>query len=98
MLDQIAPSPVVTLNLAVAVAMVDGPQRGLDLLAPLSADHQLSGHRRLAAVRGHLYELLGDSDTARASYLAAARATTSLQEQRYLQRRAAALRHPAVGR
>ena len=58
-LDQIAPSPMVTLNRAVAVAMAQGPQAGLDLLAVLDADGRLAGHHRLAAVRAHLLEQAG---------------------------------------
>jgi RNA polymerase sigma factor (sigma-70 family) len=91
-LDRIAPNPVVTLNQAVAVAMVDGPAAGLALLAPLDADGRVARHHRLAAVRGHLHELAGDHATARAHYLDAARRTTSGPEQRYLEERADRLR------
>ncbi|MEU1965218.1 sigma-70 family RNA polymerase sigma factor [Micromonospora sediminicola] len=90
-LARIAPNPMVTLNQAVAVAMVDGPRAGLALLAPLGADDRTAGHHRLAAVRAHLLELAGDRVAARAAYLAAARATTSLPERRYLEVRAARL-------
>ncbi|GAA3736423.1 RNA polymerase sigma factor [Micromonospora maritima] len=90
-LTRIAPNPMVTLNQAVAVAMVDGPRAGLALLAPLDADDRTAGHHRLAAVRAHLLELAGDRVAARAAYLAAARATTSLPERRYLEVRAARL-------
>ncbi|MFG1674047.1 RNA polymerase sigma factor [Micromonospora sp. NPDC049282] len=90
-LARIAPNPMVTLNQAVAVAMVDGPRAGLALLAPLGGDDRTAGHHRLAAVRAHLLELAGDRADARAAYLAAARATTSLPERRYLEVRAARL-------
>ncbi|MBB5111295.1 sigma-70 family RNA polymerase sigma factor [Micromonospora echinospora] len=90
-LAHIAPNPMVTLNQAVAVAMVDGPRAGLALLEPLDADGRTAGHHRLAAVRAHLLDLAGDRSDARAAYLAAARATTSLPERRYLQARAARL-------
>ncbi len=90
-LARIAPNPMVTLNQAVAVAMVDGPRAGLALLAPLDADVRVAGHHRLAAVRAHLLELAGDRADARSAYLAAARATTSLPERRYLEVRAARL-------
>ncbi|MFD6607510.1 RNA polymerase sigma factor [Micromonospora chalcea] len=90
-LAHIAPNPMVTLNQAVAVAMVDGPRAGLALLEPLDADGRTAGHHRLAAVRAHLLDLAGDRADARAAYLAAARATTSLPERRYLQARAARL-------
>jgi RNA polymerase sigma factor (sigma-70 family) len=91
LLERVAPSPVVTLNQAVAVAMVRGPRAGLELLATLDGDDRLAGHHRLDAVRAHLLELAGDREAARVHYRAAARATISLPEQRYLESRAARL-------
>jgi RNA polymerase sigma factor (sigma-70 family) len=91
LLERLAPNPMVTLNHAVALAMVRGPRAGLDLLAALDADDRLAGHHRLAAVRGHLLEMAGDHAAARACYQAAARRTTSLPERRYLESRAARL-------
>jgi RNA polymerase sigma factor (sigma-70 family) len=91
LLSGIAPNPMITLNRAVAVAMVDGPRAGLDLLATLDADERMTGHHRVEAVRAHLLELAGDPAAARASYRMAARRTTSLPEQRYLEARAARL-------
>ena len=82
---------MVTLNHAVAVAMVHGPRAGLDLLGTLDADDRLAGHHRLDAVRAHLLEMAGDHAAARAAYRTAARRTTSLPEQRYLEERAARL-------
>jgi predicted RNA polymerase sigma factor len=82
---------MVTLNRAVATAMVDGPRAGLDLVAALEADDRVAGHHRLAAVRAHLLEMAGEQGEARAGYRAAARLTTSLPEQRYLLARAARL-------
>ncbi|MFF0658084.1 RNA polymerase sigma factor [Micromonospora tulbaghiae] len=90
-LARVAPNPMVTLNQAVAVAMVDGPRAGLALLATLDTDDRTAGHHRLAAVRAHLLDMAGDRTEARAAYLAAARATTSLPERRYLEVRAARL-------
>jgi RNA polymerase sigma factor (sigma-70 family) len=84
LLEQIAPSPTVTLNRAVAVAMVQGPQAGLELLRTLESDDRLTGQHRLYAVRGHLLEMAGDLSGARESYQTAARLTTSLPESRYL--------------
>jgi RNA polymerase sigma factor (sigma-70 family) len=91
LLEQLAPNPVVTLNHTVALAMVRGPGAGLDLLATLDRDGRLAGHHRLDAVRAHLLELAGDPAAAREHYRAAARRTTSLPEQRYLEGRAARL-------
>jgi RNA polymerase sigma factor (sigma-70 family) len=90
-LEQIAPNPIVTLNRAVALAMVDGPEAGLALLATLDGDERLAGHHRLPAVRAHLLELTGERDGAREAFREAARRTTSIPEQRYLEHRAAAL-------
>ena len=89
MLGSLAPSQVVTLNHAVAVAMVDGPAAGLSMLDPLLEDRQLRRHHRLYAVRAHLLELDGRLDEARAAYVHAARLATSIPEQRYLNARAA---------
>jgi predicted RNA polymerase sigma factor len=93
LLEQVAPGPVVTLNRAVALAMVAGPAAGLALLDTLDAGGALAGHHRLHAVRAHLYEMAGDTDAALAHYRAAATRTTSTPEQRYLVDRAARLRH-----
>ena len=87
LLARFDPSPMVLLNQAVAVAMVAGPQAGLEFLEPLAADERLADHHRLAAVRAHLHELAGDRDAAREQYRLAARRTTSLPEQRYLEKR-----------
>ncbi|GAB3415883.1 RNA polymerase sigma factor [Flindersiella endophytica] len=81
-------NPMVRLNRAVAVAMVDGPQAGLGVVAALDADQRMAGHHRLHAVRAHLLELAGDLPAAREHYLEAAKGTTSLPEQRYLLSRA----------
>jgi RNA polymerase sigma factor (sigma-70 family) len=89
LLARIAPNPMVILNQAVAVAMVDGPQAGLDLLATLDGDDRMTGNHRLDAVRAHLLEMAGDHAAARESYQSAARRTTSIPEQRYLEGRAA---------
>ena len=90
-LEQISPSPVVTLNRAVALAMVHGPRAGLALLGALASDDRLALTHRLDAVRGHLLELAGDGAAAREAYLRAARMTASLPEQRYLSLKAARL-------
>ncbi|HEU4948539.1 MAG TPA: DUF6596 domain-containing protein [Kribbella sp.] len=87
-LEQISDNPMVTLNHAVAVAMAQGPKEGLVLLEPLDSDSRISSHHRLEAVRAHLLEMSGDLEGARASYLLAARRTTSMPERHYLQTRA----------
>ncbi len=97
MLAQVAPGPAVTLNHAVAVAMVDGPDAGLRMLEPLARRRHADHDHRLHAVRAHLLEQRGDGEAARAAYLTAASATTSIPEQRYLLGRAARLASPDDG-
>ena len=89
LLARIDTNPVITLNQAVAVAMVDGPEAGLALLDTLEDDDRMARHHRLHAVRAHLLELAGDVPGAEAGYRTAARLTTSLPERRYLEARAA---------
>jgi predicted RNA polymerase sigma factor len=91
LLERVGPNPMVTLNHAVALAMARGPQAGLELLATLDADERMARHHRLPAVRAHLLEMAGELDPAREAYREAARRTTSLPEQRYLEARAARL-------
>src|SRR5690349_14396858 len=87
-LEKLAPNPMVTLNRAIALSQVEGPQAGLDLLDTIADDKNITETHRLDAVRAHLYERAGEPETARDHYLAAARRTTSLPEQRYLQAKA----------
>jgi predicted RNA polymerase sigma factor len=86
-LVRLVPGPVEGLNRAVAVAMVHGPRAGLTELDRIDGE---VGHRS-QAVRAHLLERAGDHAAARAAYAAAAAATLSLPEQRYLRDRAARL-------
>jgi predicted RNA polymerase sigma factor len=96
LLHRIAPGPMVTLNRIVALAMVEGPQVGLEQLTAAEADPALVGHHRVDAVRAHLLDIAGDHEAARANYRLAARRTLSIPEQRYLESRAA--RHASHGR
>jgi RNA polymerase sigma factor (sigma-70 family) len=90
-LERVSPGPVVTLNRAVAIAMVHGPRAGLALLGTLEDDDRMTNTHRLHAVRGHLLELAGDVEAARESYRQAARITASVPERRYLALQAARL-------
>jgi predicted RNA polymerase sigma factor len=90
LLAALAPGPMVTLNRIVAVAEVHGPDAALRRL-DAAEDPALVGHHRVAAVRAHLLEQVGDHDGARRYYREAARRTLSLPEQRYLLARALAL-------
>jgi predicted RNA polymerase sigma factor len=89
LLERMTGNPMVTLNRAVAAAMVDGPGAGLALLAEL--DGRLAGHHRLDAVRAHLLEMAGDLEGAIVHYRTAAGRTTSLAERTYLTTQAARL-------
>ena len=88
---QLDQSPVIALNHAVAVAMFRGPQAGLELLAALGSDTRVSNDRRYHAVSAHMQEISGDRRAARASYEAAERAATNLQQRRYLHAQVARL-------
>jgi RNA polymerase sigma factor (sigma-70 family) len=87
MLDRVASNPMATLSLAVAVAMVRGPEAGLILLTTLDDDARVAGHHRLYAVRGHLLEMAGDRAAAREAFQGALRRTASTAEKRYLRNR-----------
>ena len=76
---------------AIAVAMVYGPARGLDILESLAADNRLAGHHRLDSVRAHLLELAGQPAKAMELYRTAAVKTASLPERNYLLIQAARL-------
>jgi RNA polymerase sigma factor (sigma-70 family) len=88
-LERMSDNPMVSLNRAVAAAMVQGPEAGLALLEALDA--RLGAHYRLDAVRGHLHERLGDHARAIAHYRAAAERTASTPERDYLTLKAARL-------
>lgn len=84
LLKRMSENPMVTLNHAIAAAMVHGPLKGLELLEVLDSDARLHGHYRLDAVRGHLFEMAGDREKAIAHYKEAAVKTTSIPEREYL--------------
>ena len=89
LLERITANPMVTLNRAIAAAMVHGPSAGLTLLEGM--DERLPGHHRLDAVRAHLLEMAGDREAAIAHYRTAAGRTASVAERDYLTTRAARL-------
>ncbi|HEY2259410.1 MAG TPA: DUF6596 domain-containing protein, partial [Solirubrobacteraceae bacterium] len=85
LLERITSNPMITLNRAVAVAMVKGPEAGLEMVAEVQRDGRLDTSHRVDAVRAHLLEMAGDRDGAVVAYRRAARRTTSVAEQRYLE-------------
>ncbi len=89
-LAQLAPSPVVELNRAVAVAMAFGPAAGLELVDALVSEPSLEGYHLLPSVRGDLLVKLGRSGEARAEFERAASLTHNARERTLLLERAAA--------
>jgi predicted RNA polymerase sigma factor len=92
-LAQIAPSPVVELNRAVAVSMAFGPAEGLGLVDALASEPALRGYHLLPAVRGDLLLKLGRYDEARAEFERAASLTRNARERKLLLDRAVATHH-----
>jgi predicted RNA polymerase sigma factor len=89
-LAQLAPSPIVELNRAVAVAMAFGPAAGLELVDALTAEPSLKAYHLLPSVRGDLLAKLGRCGEARAEFDRAAALTRNAREQALLRARAAA--------
>ena len=89
-LAQLAPSPVVELNGAVAIAMAYGPAAGLELVDTLTAEPQLKNYHLLPSVRGDLLMRLGRLDEARAEFECAAALTRNARERALLLERATA--------
>jgi RNA polymerase sigma-70 factor (ECF subfamily) len=87
-LVEIAPSPVVELNRAVAVSMAFGPEAGLELVNPLQNDPALRSYHLLPSVRGDLLKKLGRRDEARAEFERAASITRNVRERNLLMERA----------
>jgi RNA polymerase sigma factor (sigma-70 family) len=87
----VTPSPVVELNRAVAVAMAEGPQAGLDLVDALVEEPALREYHLLPSVRGDLLARLGRHDEARSEFERAASLTRNARERTLLLERAAAL-------
>lgn len=92
LLRRLTDNPMVALNEAVALAMVQGPDAGLRALEPLDADPRVAFHYRLAAVRAHLHERAGHSSRAIDLYRQAAEKTASVPERNYLLLKIASLR------
>jgi len=88
---RIAPSPVIELNHAAAVAMVDGPARALDLVDAIAARGGLKQYDLLPAVRADLLRRLGRREEARTAYRAAGKATQLVPLRRLYARRLAEL-------
>ena len=86
-LGRLAPSPVIELNRAVAVAMASGPAHGLELVEALAGRGELAGSHLLPAVRGEMLTRLGRRDDARSALLQAAALCGNAAERAVLQRK-----------
>jgi RNA polymerase sigma-70 factor (ECF subfamily) len=86
-LAQLQPSPIVSLNRAVAIAMMDGPRTGLVLIDELSAANDLDNYHLLHAARADLLRRLGLGEEAAKDYRRALELATNESERRYLERR-----------
>jgi RNA polymerase sigma-70 factor (ECF subfamily) len=87
LLERAQPSPIVSLNRAVAVAMVEGPQRALELIDSLAAQGDLDRYHLFHAARADLLRRIGSSAEAAESYTRALALVTNDSERRYLERR-----------
>jgi RNA polymerase sigma-70 factor (ECF subfamily) len=87
LLERLQPSPVVSLNRAVAVAMLDGPEPALALIDGLAAGGDLDGYHLLHAARADLLRRIGSSAEAARSYTRALALATNDSERRFLERR-----------
>ncbi|HTZ24076.1 MAG TPA: DUF6596 domain-containing protein, partial [Streptosporangiaceae bacterium] len=94
-LGQLTPSPVIELNRAVAVAMAEGPDAGLALVAAIEDSGALAGYYLLPATRADLLRRLGRRAEAAASYRAARDLAATDAERRYLDRRLSEAEHTA---
>lgn len=94
-LERVQPSPIVSLNRAVAVAMADGPQAGLAMMDTLAVANDLSDYHLLHAARADLQRRLGLRDEAAKSYARALSLVTNDSERRFLERRLREVQSPA---
>jgi predicted RNA polymerase sigma factor len=94
LLERMTGNPIVTLNRAVAVAMVDGPRDGLAVLDGVA--DRLGDHQRFHAVRAHLLERAGETQAAIDEFGDAASRATNERERHYLIAQAARLRAPVA--
>ena len=94
LLERVQPSPIVSLNRAVAVAMAEGAQAGLDLIDQLAATDDLSNYHLLHAARADLSRRLGFSAESAKSYQRALALVTNDAERRFLERRLREVQSP----
>jgi RNA polymerase sigma-70 factor (ECF subfamily) len=95
LLERLQPSPVVSLNRAVAVAMVDGPESALALVDALASTGDLDGYHLLHAARADLLRRMGSPSEAAKSYARALALAANDSERRFLERRLREVQPPA---
>jgi RNA polymerase sigma-70 factor, ECF subfamily len=93
-LERVQPSPIVSLNRAVAVAMAEGPRAALALIDALAADGDLDGYYLLHSARADLLRRLGSASEAAKSYARALTLVTNDAERRYLEKRLREVQSP----
>lgn len=93
LLSEVMPSPIVSLNRSVAVAMAHGPRPALELIDELAASGELDDYHLLHAARADMLRRLGDNEAAAESYEAALKLATNDSERRFLERRLREMRH-----
>ena len=91
LLGKLDPNPMIALNGAIALAMVEGPESGLQMIRQLEDHSLMRKHHRLFTVRGHLYEMADQPEKAMQDFRSAARKTDSLPERDYLSLKVAQL-------
>jgi RNA polymerase sigma-70 factor (ECF subfamily) len=96
LLERLQPSPIVSLNRAVAVAMVDGPQAAIELIDAVAAGGDLDEYHLLHAARADLLRRAGLPAAAAASYARALELATNESERRFLERRLKEVESPAA--
>jgi RNA polymerase sigma-70 factor, ECF subfamily len=96
LLERLQPSPVVSLNRAVAVAMVNGPQPALGIIDRLAAESDLDSYHLMHAARADLLRRIGSAEEAAKSYKRALALVTNDSERRFLQRRLREVEPPAA--
>lgn len=95
-LQQLRPSPVVSLNRAVAVAMAEGPARGLALIDELSAGRELDEYYLLHSTRAYLLRRIGSLEEAAENYARALELTNNETERRFLEKQLRKVRAAAM--
>ena len=96
LLERVQPSPIVSLNRAVAVAMAEGPGAGLTLIDALATADDLANYHLLHAARADLLRRLGSLPEAAESYTRALALVTNDSERRFLERRLREVRPPSI--